>query len=72
MIKNIFTFYRDGFRNMKLGKTLWLVIAIKIVVIFAILKVFVYGESLEDLGNAEAKSAFVLENLTSPQPNQPK
>ncbi|WP_394959906.1 DUF4492 domain-containing protein [uncultured Helicobacter sp.] len=72
MIKNIFTFYRDGFRNMKLGKTLWLVIVIKIIVVFVILKVFVYGESLEDLGSAEAKSAFVLENLTTSQPNQPK
>ena len=70
MIKNIFTFYRDGFRNMRLGKTLWLVIAVKIIVIFAFLKVFIYGESLHDLGSTEAKSAFVLQNLTQEKHNK--
>lgn len=65
MLKSIFVFYRDGFKNMKLGKTLWLVIIIKLIVIFAFLKVFVYGESLSDLGSTEAKSTFVLENLTT-------
>ncbi len=70
MIKNIFTFYRDGFRNMRLGKTLWLVIAVKIIVIFAFLKVFIYGESLHDLGSTEAKSAFVLQNLTQDNKNK--
>lgn len=65
MLKSIFVFYRDGFKNMKLGKTLWLVIIIKLIIIFAFLKIFVYGESLSDLSSTEAKSTFVLENLTT-------
>ena len=35
-----FDLYYDGFRNMKLGKTLWLIIGIKLFIIFIILKLF--------------------------------
>lgn len=70
MLKNIFLFYRNGFRNMKLGKTLWLVIVIKLIVIFAIIKVFIYGGGLRDFGSAQAKSAFVLQNLTQEKHNK--
>ncbi|EEO25998.1 DUF4492 domain-containing protein [Helicobacter winghamensis] len=64
MFKNILGMYVEGFRNMKLGKTLWLVIFIKLFVMFAVLKVFIYDTSLRSLGTQEAKSKFVLENLT--------
>lgn len=63
-IKNVVLFYRDGFKNMQLGKTLWLVIFIKIFVMFAVLKVFIYDTSLRSFQTQEAKSHFVLENLT--------
>lgn len=55
---------------MKLGKTLWLVIVIKLIVIFAIIKVFIYGGGLRDFGSAQAKSAFVLQNLTQEKHNK--
>ncbi|MCI5968595.1 DUF4492 domain-containing protein [Helicobacter sp.] len=64
LLKNIVLFYRDGFRNMQLGKTLWLVIFIKLFVMFAVLKVFIYDTSLRNFETQEAKSDFVLENLT--------
>lgn len=62
MLKSIITFYRQGFANMTLGKTLWKIIIIKLLVIFIVLKFFIYGESIADLG--EGRSAFVLQNLT--------
>ena len=34
-LKRIFDFYRQGFSNMDIGKTLWMVIIVKLVVIFA-------------------------------------
>ena len=37
-LKRIFDFYRQGFSNMDIGKTLWMVIMVKLVVIFAIVK----------------------------------
>ncbi|WP_299546921.1 DUF4492 domain-containing protein [uncultured Helicobacter sp.] len=64
LFKNVLGLYVNGFRNMQLGKTLWLVILIKIFVIFAVLKVFVYDTSLRGFKTQEAKSNFVLENLT--------
>ncbi|HIQ28145.1 MAG TPA: DUF4492 domain-containing protein, partial [Sulfurovum sp.] len=32
IIKRIYFLYYDGFKNMKLGKSLWLIILIKLVV----------------------------------------
>lgn len=65
-LKNIASFYIDGFKNMTLGRTLWAVIIIKLVVIFALLKVFIYDNSLQNIGDSKAQSNFVLENLTQP------
>jgi len=43
MINKIVLFYVDGFKNLSsLGKKLWLLIIIKLVVIFVILKVFFF------------------------------
>lgn len=43
--KRIFAFYADGFREMKLGKILWAIIAIKLFIMFAILKVFFFPDT---------------------------
>ena len=64
-IKNISSLYVDGFRNMKLGKSLWLVIAIKLLIMFGILKVFIFDESLNSKFESDAaKADFVISNLT--------
>lgn len=65
MLKSIIDFYKQGFMNMTLGRTLWKIIAIKLLVIFILLKLFIYGESIADLGESAQRSAFVLDNLTS-------
>ena len=64
-LKNISNLYIDGFRRMKLGKSLWLVIAVKLLIMFGILKVFIFDESLNSKFNTdEAKADFVISNLT--------
>lgn len=40
--KKIFNFYVDGFKGMTLGKTLWTIIGIKLLVMFAVIRVFFY------------------------------
>ena len=40
----VFHLYYDGFRNMTLGRTLWLIIAIKLFVIFLVLKLFFFPD----------------------------
>ena len=38
----IYHFYLEGFREMKLGKTLWLIILVKLFIMFFILKLFFF------------------------------
>lgn len=64
-IVRIYDFYAQGFRAMKLGKTLWGLIAIKLFVIFVVLKMFVFDSNLNTrFADDSAKSDFVLMNLT--------
>ncbi|WP_172129594.1 DUF4492 domain-containing protein [Campylobacter sp. RM16192] len=64
-LKNISELYIEGFRNMRLGKSLWLLIAIKLVIMFGILKVFIFDENLNTKFNTnEEKADFVILNLT--------
>ena len=43
----LYSFYRDGFRNMTVGKTLWLIVFVKLFIMFAILKVFFFPNYLK-------------------------
>ena len=42
LVKKIFHFYRDGFRNMTWGRQLWILIIVKLVILFGVLKVFFF------------------------------
>ncbi|MCI2235578.1 MULTISPECIES: DUF4492 domain-containing protein [Helicobacter] len=64
-LSKIFYLYYDGFRNMTLGKSLWLVIILKLLIIFGFLKIFIYDKSLKtNFQTQEEKSEFVSKNLT--------
>lgn len=61
-LKRIWNFYYQGFRDMTLGRTLWLVILIKLFIIFFILKVFFFPNYLKQ--HAEGNEAeFVATEL---------
>lgn len=42
----IWRFYRDGFREMTWGRTLWLIILVKLLVIFLVLRLFFFRPAL--------------------------
>lgn len=42
-----FDLYYDGFRSMRLGKTLWAIILIKLFIIFVVLKLFFFPNFLK-------------------------
>lgn len=66
-VLGVFEFYRQGFSAMRLGKTLWGVIFVKLFVIFVLLKIFVFDENLNSTFASNAdKSEFVLQNLINP------
>ncbi len=64
-IKNLLNMYREGFKNMSsLGKRLWIIIFIKLFIMFAILKVFFFPNYLNSkFDNKEEKSEYVIEKL---------
>ena len=49
----VFDLYYDGFKNMKLGRTLWAIILIKLFIIFAVLKVFFFPNFLKEHANGD-------------------
>lgn len=42
IFKRIFRFYIEGFRNMTWGRTLWLIIILKLFVFFVVLRIFFF------------------------------
>ena len=38
----IWNFYRDGFKNMTWGRPLWILIFLKVIILFAVLKAFFF------------------------------
>ena len=63
-LKNLFTFYRDGFKNMTLGRTLWALVLIKLFIIFAIVKVFFFPNFLNSkFEKEEDKADYVKTEL---------
>lgn len=65
MIKSLFSMYYDGFRSMVVGKALWKIIIIKLIIMFAVLKVFFFPNFLATNFETDAERAnHVLSNLT--------
>jgi hypothetical protein len=57
--------YVDGFRSMRLGRTLWKVILIKLLIMFGVLKLFFFPDFLHTNFATDAQRAdFVLDQIT--------
>jgi hypothetical protein len=65
LIKRIFLFYFEGFRNMSgWGRRVWIIIIIKLFIMFAILKIFFFPNFLKTkYDNDQDRSDYVLEHL---------
>ena len=59
----VWKFYVEGFRSMTLGRTLWLIIFIKLFIMFGILRIFFFPNYLGDLPTDEAKGEYVSNEL---------
>lgn len=59
----VYDLYADGFRSMRLGKTLWTIILIKLFIIFAVLKIFFFPNFLKANANGD-EAGFVATELT--------
>ena len=63
-LKRIWNFYYQGFRDMTLGRTLWLVILIKLFIIFFVLKLFFFPNYLKEHARGD-EAEFVATELES-------
>ena len=62
----LFRFYFDGFRNMSgWGRNVWLIIIIKLFILFAVLRLFFFPDFLKSgFRTDEEESEYVIEQLT--------
>lgn len=46
IVRKTYEMYRDGFRSMTVGRTLWIVIAVKLAIIFLVVKLLFFPDIL--------------------------
>ncbi len=65
----IWNFYFSGFKSMeKWGRQVWLIILIKLFIMFAVLRLFFFPDFLKTNFNSDnERSNYVLEVLTEPK-----
>jgi hypothetical protein len=68
IIRSVFNFYVEGFRNMSSwGKRSWLIIILKLFIMFAILKIFFFHNFLDSKFSDDAhKSEYVRNQILKP------
>jgi len=64
ILSNIFKFYYDGFKSMTVGRKLWAIIFIKLIIMFLFFKLFFFPNYLNsNFKTEEEKSQHVIEQL---------
>ncbi|MCM1377464.1 MAG: DUF4492 domain-containing protein [Clostridium sp.] len=64
MIGRIWRMYYEGFRGMTIGKTLWVIILLKLFIMFFVLKLFFFPDILErDYATDAERAQAVRDNL---------
>ena len=59
----IYRFYLDGFRSMTIGKTLWIIILLKLSIMFFVLKPLFFKSELSNYQSPQEKSEHVIQQL---------
>ena len=64
-IKNVWNFYYEGFRSMTIGKTLWVIILLKLFIFFVVIKLLFFPNILKrDYSTDEERADAVRKELT--------
>lgn len=65
LIKKIYCFYVDGFRELSpWARTLWIIILVKLFVMFAVLRLFFFRDTLNNrYSTDEERANHVIEEL---------
>ena len=71
-IRHIWHFYRTGFREMTWGRTLWVLILIKLFIIFIILRLFLFQPRLKGMTDTEKSEVVATELCGDTATMQPR
>ncbi|MBA7488463.1 MAG: DUF4492 domain-containing protein [Prevotella sp.] len=63
MMSAVFHLYYDGFKNMSVGKTLWVVILVKLFIIFFVLKLFFFPNILHENASKGHEADYVSSKI---------
>ena len=67
-LHHLYIFYKDGFTGMTVGKSLWIIVIIKLFIMFFILRLFFFPNYLNSHYNdAQSKANHVRKELISKQ-----
>lgn len=62
--RRVWSFYYEGFRNMTVGKTLWIIILVKLFIFFVVMKMLFFPNILKrDYDNDEDRADHVRTEL---------
>ncbi len=66
LFASVINFYSEGFAGMSSwARTLWIVILIKLFIMFFVLKLFFFRDTLKNrFDNDEQRSEYVIEQIT--------
>lgn len=72
-IQRVIDLYADGFRQMTVGRKLWALIIIKLILLFGVMKLFFFPDILHERYDTDAERAsavrIALSHPSSPTPN---
>ncbi len=66
--RRVWDLYYDGFRQMTLGRTLWIIIAVKLFIMFFVLKIFFFPNFIKEHAPEGQEAEFVFNQLDNKQP----
>ena len=71
-IYRVYDLYRDGFRHMRLGKLLWVIVLVKLFVIFVVLKIFFFPNFLKQHAKEGEEDEYVASQVLKAPSNSPR
>ena len=67
ILRRVADLYVDGFRNMTLGRTLWVIILLKSVIVLVVMKLLFFPDFLSSNAEEGREADFVMKEMTERQ-----
>lgn len=64
ILSRLYDFYKEGFSQMDIGRTLWLVIIVKLLIMFLVIKLFFMPDVLEMKAGEGNEPEYISTRLT--------